>query len=130
LERERGFFQTSARGIPILVGHASLSGNQTGSTERNTFYEWLARLSIYTTVGEQHGQWYAVATDFSVVGMGATKQDACADLTGALESYLRSIYDEQREMQSAWRPLSTIRRLRMLLPLKHRTRLVLPPIVH
>jgi hypothetical protein len=75
----------------------------------------------------QHNQWYAIATDFSIAGVGTTRQDACDDLSALVECHLRSYHDESRQLESAWQPLSLIRKLRMLIPLKHKTRLVLYP---
>lgn len=112
------------------MGFASLIGNRAAATTRGSFNEWVAGVQIRTTVGTQRGQWYAVATDFSIAGMGDTRERACEDLAALVESYLRSFHDQGQNTELSWQPLGRIRKLRILLPLKHKTRLVLRPVVH
>jgi len=62
--------------------------------------------------------------------MGSTRKAACEDLSRLIATYLRNVYDDGEPLNSALRPLSTLRKLRMILPLRSRARLVLFPGLH
>lgn len=112
------------------MGFTSFGDVAASAAPRSGFAEWVEGVRVHTIVGKQHGQWYAVATDFSLSGMGPTMETACENLGALVECYMRSFYDEGTPLDQAIQPLGLLRKLRMLLPLKQKTRLVLHPIVH
>ncbi len=68
-----------------------------------SFRGWLGSPVIEVAIRRQHGQCYAIAPLFDVAGVGDTEQDALRDLTGLLETYLRSYFNEHRPYSDAVR---------------------------
>jgi hypothetical protein len=109
-----------------IVSFASISTQSTAKAPAG-FKDWLLPVPIHALMGRKHGQWYALATDFQVVGVGLTEQAARNDLSGLLETYLRSIYDEGRPFDDAVRPVGALTKLRLFFSLKPRKRQLLVP---
>ena len=59
-----------------------------------TFAEWLGTPIVRVSLARRHGQWYAVAKDLSIVGIGETEDEASRDVAGLVEAYLRSCFLE------------------------------------
>jgi len=96
------------------VGHTALKrdqGNVDEGGEMQSFRDWLGSPVIDVTIRRQHGQFYAVAHLFDVAGVGKTEDDALRDLTGLLETYLRSYFNEGRLYSDAVRAPSRRRGL-------------------
>ena len=85
-------------------------------------------MTVHTWVGTSHGQWHAVAIDFQLAGVGATKDAACRDLSGVLETYLRCVYEQGRPYEDSLRPMTSLTKLRLFMPLRDRHRLRLFPV--
>jgi predicted RNase H-like HicB family nuclease len=114
-----------AGGIRTIMGPALLRDDAPRETSRGGFHSWLPKLTVHALIGRRNGQWYALATEYSVVGMGETEQDARDNLSGLLEAYLRTFYEQGRAFHEARRPVGTLTRLRLFLPLKPRKRQLL-----
>jgi hypothetical protein len=110
------------------LGSMPASTDWAASTTREDFRDWLPAFSVRTVVGRRFGQWYAVATDFRLAGMGASEQEAKEDLSGLLEAYLRSFYVQGRPFVETVRPMSARTKLRLMLPLRHKKRQLLFPL--
>jgi len=118
-------YDASASGIRITVGPVLLRDDEARDVSHAGFHSWLPKLTVHTLIGRRHGQWYALATDYSVVGMGETEQGARDNLSGLLEAYLRTFYEQGRSFHEARHPVGTLTRLRLFLPLKPRKRQLL-----
>src|SRR4051794_268797 len=44
---------------------------------------------LEVSLSRQRGQWYASADEFAIVGLGATKAEACRDVASLVEAYIR-----------------------------------------
>jgi predicted RNase H-like HicB family nuclease len=108
-------------GLTALTDKALRDETATG------FRDWLPRLAVRTIVGRRQGQWYAVATDFCVVGMGSTEEAARENLSGLLHGYLRSFYERGRPFHEAKRPIGTLTKMRLFMPLRPRKRQLIFP---
>jgi hypothetical protein len=86
------------------------------------FLGWLPEWSFHALIGRKHGRWYAIAADFSVVGIGDTEQAARENVSALLRTYLRSVYLQGRPFHEAVRPMGTVMRLRLFLPMRPRKR--------
>ena len=71
----------------------------------DNFVDWLASPFIRVASYRQHDQWYAVAEDFDIVGMGATEGIATQEVVGLVEAYLRSYHRDGLPYEAAWRPI-------------------------
>jgi hypothetical protein len=110
------------------VGSACVTTDQSAATDRRPdFIAWLKHWSSPGFIGYRHEQWYAIAPDFCIAGMGRTPYDAFHDLMTMVDSYLHSEYERGHSYEQARRPLGRITTLRLLLPLKHRKRFNLFP---
>ena len=68
-----------------------------------SFGDWLGSTVINVTIRRQHGQFYAAARLFGVVGVGRSEDEAVRDLAGLLHAYLRSYYNDSRPYADAVR---------------------------
>jgi len=68
-----------------------------------SFRDWLSSPVIEVSIRRQHDQYYAVAPLFDLAGVGKTEGEALRDLTGLLEAYLRSCFNEGRPYSEAVR---------------------------
>ena len=59
-----------------------------------TFAEWLGTAAVRVSLARRHGQWYAVAKDLSIVGIGKTEDEASRDVAGLVQAYLSSCFLE------------------------------------
>lgn len=71
---------------------------------RDEFTAWLDSPVARVTRHRAHGQWYVVAEDFGIAGVGATQADAYWDVAGLLDAYLRSCFADGLSYQEALRP--------------------------
>ena len=77
----------------------------------DTFVEWLDSPFIRVASYRQHEQWYAVAEDFDVVGIGTTEGAATQEVAALVEAYLRSYHRDGLSYRAAWRPIPVRARL-------------------
>lgn len=76
-----------------------------------SFSDWLGSSIIDVTLRRQHDQYYAIAHLFDIAGVGKTEDEALRDLTGLLEAYLRSCFEEGRPYSGAVREQADSRNL-------------------
>jgi hypothetical protein len=124
---QRGI-QGTVGSIPS-AGHSAPAGHENRPAEG--YLGWLPNWYTPGFIGYRHNQWYAVSTEFCVIGMGQSPQEAHADLIVLLDSYLRSFHEHGQPFSAAQRPIGTLAKLRLLLSLKRRKRLLLSaPLPH
>jgi hypothetical protein len=63
------------------------------------------RPPIWAFVRRQGGQWHATAIDYSIVGSGATPDEAVESLSTLVEEYLRSCERDGISPEEARRPI-------------------------
>lgn len=66
----------------------------TASRQTDPFLDWLESPFIRVAGFRKHGQWYAVAEDYSIAGMCPTEEAAYRDMSALVEAYLRSCHRE------------------------------------
>lgn len=115
------------RGIRDGVGLPPAAHEPVVTQAAEDYIAWLPRWSTHGFVGHRHQQWYAVAPEFCLVGMGETPDEAHRDLMTLIDAYLHSHYAQGRSFEDARRPFRTLATLRMLLPMRRRKRLTLSP---
>jgi hypothetical protein len=94
-----------------------------GSLADPQFAAWLGGMSKFVVRRtRKHGQWYSVAQDFLVAGVGTTKVAADENLVGLLNAYLWSWYANERPFAECWRPMEPLHgaRLRAMVPTRLR----------
>ena len=88
------------------MGHTALKRDPPdvdGGNAMQSFRDWLSSPVIEVSIRRQHDQYYAVAPLFDLAGVGKTEGEALRDLTGLLEAYLRSCFNEGRPYSEAVR---------------------------
>jgi hypothetical protein len=65
------------------------------------FAAWLGSPIITVSVSRRHGQWYALSRELAIAGTGKTPHDACRDVTGLVQAYLRSCFIEGMSYRAA-----------------------------
>lgn len=74
-----------------------------GQADPEEFLDWLGSRVVKVYLIREHGQWYAVVEDFGLSGVGKSQNAALSDVTGLVEAYLRSYYEEGRPYHEALR---------------------------
>jgi hypothetical protein len=77
----------------------------TSHSREDDFLDWLESPFIRVAAYRQHGQWYAIAEDFDVVGIGKTELAAYRTVAEMTEAYLRTFHREHRTYADAWRKI-------------------------
>jgi hypothetical protein len=95
---------------PVKQGGGLGDAPVMGTDENREFAEWLPSLVIHVSVTRQHGQFYAVAKEFGIAGVGPTEDAACSNVARLIETYLRSYFREGRPYQDALKPAARRRR--------------------
>jgi hypothetical protein len=83
------------------------------TTAKDPFFdEWLPTDLVRVVVSQKHDQWYVVAQDFNIAGIGETKAEAERDLLRLVSTYLRSCYAANQSYEQARRPIPRRARFR------------------
>lgn len=77
-----------------------------GQRNDDSFAEWLEPISVQILVARDHGQWYATAEDFGVVGAGESESAALRNLGRVLAAYLHDFYGRGRPFKASLRSSS------------------------
>jgi hypothetical protein len=85
------------------------------ASHEDPFLQWLDSEFIRVAAHRKHDQWYAIAEDFDIVGMGPTEAAAHREVAGLVEAYLRSFHRDGLRYRDAWRPVPLRLRLRNML---------------
>jgi hypothetical protein len=74
--------------------------------DEDQFRAWLSQASFPGRIAKQrkHGQYYLLAIDFNVAGVGTTIPEAERDLARLLRAYFGSYFREGRPFEDAIRP--------------------------
>jgi hypothetical protein len=83
----------------------------TATRQADPFFEWLESPFVRVAGFRKHGQWYAVAEDYNIAGMGPTEEAAYRDVAVLVEAYLRSCYRQGLTYKDSWRRVSRIKKL-------------------
>lgn len=75
----------------------------TATTPADPFLDWLESPFIRVAGLRRHGQWYAIAEDYNIAGMGPTEEAAYLDVAVLVDAYLRSCHREGLSYREAWR---------------------------
>jgi hypothetical protein len=68
--------------------------------------EWVRPLMhMHVWCRKEHGQWYVLAEEFDITGMGDTEEAAYQDMLGLLAAYLSSHYADGASFEDAMRPI-------------------------
>jgi hypothetical protein len=67
------------------------------------FAAWLGSPLVRVSLIRQHDQWYAVAKDFGIAGVGPTQQAARASAASVLLAYLRACHADGRPFEQTLR---------------------------
>ena len=107
----------------------SRSANGSIGDPPDRFAAWVDSHMVRVSLTRQHGQWYAVADDFGIAGVGRTKAAALRDAVGLVDTYLRSYFLGGRPYQEALRPSALPFWLMLLTRIRRRrSELVLPSV--
>lgn len=120
-------YPTPVRGIRGVVGRSPAANEPVYTETARNYSAWLPRWSTQGFIGHRNDQWYALAPEFCLVGIGQTPDDAHRDLMALIDAYLHSYYTQGRSFEDARRPVGPVATLRILLSLKRRKRLTLSP---
>jgi hypothetical protein len=76
------------------------------------FDQWMrGLLSFRVALRREQGQWFALAEDFDITGMGESREDALRDMVGLLSAYLMAHFEDGTPFEQTLRPIP--RRLRI-----------------
>lgn len=73
--------------------------------QEDPFWRWLERRTVRLAVKRQHDQWYAIAPDFDLAGVGVSEDAAALDALRATYSYLRQHHRAGHTYREALRPV-------------------------
>ncbi len=87
--------------------------------------DWPERIKVSIWLVRENDQWSALASEFDVVGMGATEKEALDNLDETLGTYLSSYIAEGASYKEArrpipWRERARLRFYELLTTAKHR----------
>lgn len=82
------------------------AGDREGSAQ--SFTDWLEPMWLRVVTSRDHGQWYATAEDFGVVGAGESEDAALDNLGRVLCAYLHDFYSRDLPLTAALRPSSRL----------------------
>jgi predicted RNase H-like HicB family nuclease len=77
--------------------------------------DWPDSIKISIWLVYEDDQWSALASEFDVVGMGATQEAALENLRETLSAYLQSFASEGAPFEAARRPIPLRERFRLRL---------------
>jgi hypothetical protein len=92
----------------------------TSPVRLDAFASWLGSPVIRVSLRRSHGQWYAVARDFGIAGVGRSQADAYRDVLRLVEAYLQAVFADGRPYTDAMRPMPNGRPLRAFITSVHR----------